>query len=1286
MSDSTTTKAVSSGFTGWKKKLTIVLGAIVALVVVLYFVATSAAFLKGFVLPRASKTLNASITIEDASVSPFSAVSLQGLKVVTTGEPLLEAKSAQVRYSLWDIIKGRINVSEMTIDGATVKIVQNADGTSNLEPILKAVSKSQKEATPKPAKPASPPPALDLKNIALKNAAFSFIQHQTNNNLQTIELASINLTIDQVRNGISGKLNLSTDVNFDQKFTQPAAHHQVQVKASAGFDFVITPELMLQSLKGSTKVEVQNALGQFVELKALSTTLDCDLTPTEIKQLNLSFAQAGDKLGAIQVSGPFDLLKLEGKLKAEILAIDRRVLNMAGAPMGIDFGPTQVTSSNEIVLEKAASVISVIGQLNLHQFSVTQKGNATVPLDLTAKYDASWDKNAQTAFIKAFSFDGKQKSKQLLLATLAKPMKLSLKGTGDAVDESALDLEITGFNLADWKTFAGPYAPAGIINLKVNVLSQQAGKKLSVKTDLSVQDLTVNAGSNHLDHADIVVKASTQVDDFKHVTVPDYHINLDLRKKTALTLDGSAKYEVATGSAELQPQLQVVFAPLLAAFPVPGVTAKDGALKFSGNIKQQVTIEGKQTNAVQTITGNLSLADFTGNLNTNTHLEKFSTAIDCDLTLKNQQALQIGKLNGALHFGKTDAGTFAVSGNYDLKKSAGQVQLKVSNVNEATVLPFIGPALGDISLTSMNLNLNVNAGYDPAGESKVKADIQLANLLLKDKQGKLPAETLAVTLNCDISAFEPAAKTVRAQIRQLSGSVTQGGKAAGKFDVSGNYDAKKQTGQFAVKLQDLNELALRPALASALGDKTLQSISLNISADAQYNGTGASSVKADVKLANLVIKDPKGQLPATPLSIQVGLDGSLNQQILDLRQLQLTLTPTARAKNILQLSGRVDMSKTNVFSGNLKLAADSLDVTPYYDLFTGSTQPEDKIKTAPEPVAAAKSSEQQEPAPVKLPLKNFTVNVDIGKFYLREVELDKWQAALKLDESHVVLNPFSLSYNNAPLTATADVNLAMPGYQYDLTFGAKKLPLEPLVNTFSPSFKGRAKGDIFADVHVKGAGTTGVNLKKNLTGQIGLSFTNANIVITESTLGKIIIYPIAAVLQLPDMLNTPLDNVGALVQLGDGKVNIKTVRVHSPVFIATTQGVIPINDVITNSPLNLPITVALPQNLAKRFSLTGTMPNEPYAPLPDFVKVTGTIGKVDTKIDKVVITELLARAVLGTPAALGGGTGNLLKNIGNALSGQPSTPPPANTNTNAAPTNSKPVITIDPFGLFKKKK
>ncbi|HSH95082.1 MAG TPA: hypothetical protein VK968_13105, partial [Roseimicrobium sp.] len=118
----------------------------------------------------------------------------------------------------------------------------------------------------------------------------------------------------------------------------------------------------------------------------------------------------------------------------------------------------------------------------------------------------------------------------------------------------------------------------------------------------------------------------------------------------------------------------------------------------------------------------------------------------------------------------------------------------------------------------------------------------------------------------------------------------------------------------------------------------------------------------------------------------------------------------------------------------------------------------------------------------------------------------------------------------------------------------------------------------------------------------------------------------------------------------------------------------------------LPLTVSLPQNLAKKFSVTGKTPQDPYAALPNFVSVEGTLGKVDTKVDKLVIAGLTLKAAGGLPVNLGGRTGDTIKGLGNFLTGEkPSTNnttiatnKPSNTQTNKAPGAS------DLLNLFKK--
>src|SRR6185436_11375551 len=120
----------------WLRVISFLFLFLILLLVVAYFVGTSSAFFKGVILPRASKAVGGQITVAEASISPFSHVYLRQLKVQTAGsEPLLQAEEVRLRHGLWSILGGTMKVDEVTVISPVVQLIENADGTSNLDPL-----------------------------------------------------------------------------------------------------------------------------------------------------------------------------------------------------------------------------------------------------------------------------------------------------------------------------------------------------------------------------------------------------------------------------------------------------------------------------------------------------------------------------------------------------------------------------------------------------------------------------------------------------------------------------------------------------------------------------------------------------------------------------------------------------------------------------------------------------------------------------------------------------------------------------------------------------------------------------------------------------------------------------------------------------------------------------------------------------------------------------------------------------------------------------------------------
>jgi uncharacterized protein involved in outer membrane biogenesis len=339
----------------WGRRIGIAFGILILLLVVLYFVATSGAFLKGVILPRAGKSLNAQITVDDASISPFSSVTLKNFRLKTTGsEPLVSANEVRLRYSLMDIIKGHINVDEATLDTPTVLIVKEADGTSNLDPLLKGETKKE-ESKPSDKKNTD----LNIKNVALKNGNVRILEKGKDGTLiKVTALPDLNVTVDQIKSGGAGKVTIESNLLLNNTPGQ-GTNDLLAATIKGGYDFAISSDLAPQSIKGSTKIQVTKAEGSFKDAAGHIASLDADATPSNVNQLGFRFEKGGQQLGQLRVHGPFDLAKKEGTLVVELLSVDRNILNIAGAASGMDFANSAINSTNRVDVTRGATAVAV---------------------------------------------------------------------------------------------------------------------------------------------------------------------------------------------------------------------------------------------------------------------------------------------------------------------------------------------------------------------------------------------------------------------------------------------------------------------------------------------------------------------------------------------------------------------------------------------------------------------------------------------------------------------------------------------------------------------------------------------------------------------------------------------------------------------------------------------------------------------------------------------------------------------------------------------------------------
>ena len=938
----------------WLRWVGMIVGCLVLLVVAGYFVLTSAAFLKGVILPKASAALNARITIADASISPFSKITLQGLKVETTGsEPLLTAAEARLRYSLWDILGGRLNVSEVAIISPTISLVTQADGSSNLDPLTKGAEKTGGGGAKQP--PSTPPttPAkkeavqLNLQRFLLTNATVRMITHHAGGGRDLTEVSQASFSLDNIRNGQTGKLGLGANLAIDQQKPAPGQAAALNAKLNGQFDVALGADLSLTAFKGGLQLQVPQASGALAQANGFSLTLDTDL----------------------------------------------------GA-----------------------------------------------------------DPNQQTAVVRLLELKGSLRDTPMLLAHLSRPLTMSWGGGAAGAPDASLDIIVTNVVLADWRAFAPPdLNPVGRANATLQLTSQQSGKQLNFNLAAHVAELGARLGTNQLADLDVTFSMTGQAKEFKSVEIQNYQSAISRQREMLATARGTVSADLQKHTADAAMHVEAQLQRLLQLMPQPDLALRSGTIEFDSKVQQRDTA------------------------------------------------------------------------------------------------------------------MNANA--------------QLA-------------------------------------VRSLTGNF--GERAFTNLTVDGQFD---------------------------LGLPTPQAV--------------------------------------------------------EFRQCQLTLAPTLRAAtNALNLTGKLNVTDPKAIEGALQLPANTLDVTAYYDLFA-ETPAETSAKSGkpetkpgpPAPSPAPPSGPETEPAPIQLPVKLLTVDVGIGHCYLRELDLAAVKTSVRIESSHVSIKPCEASVNGGPAHAEIDLNLAVPGYEYSLDAGADRVPLEPLANSFSPEYRGRAKGDLLATISLKGKGVTGPSLKSNLAGGLSLSFTNAEVQLAgkraQSLLG-----PIATTLGLSEMLKSPLHGFGTDAKISAGKLDLTRFQLISPAFSAGTMGEIPLASKLSESPIrNWGVNFALSRSLAEKLNLSpkaasatnagaglAPSPGTNYIQLANFVKIGGTVSEPKTQTDKMALLQMGAKVLTELPGGLGKEASKFLNKtdslLGGKLTGNTNTTNSAS--TNAPGTNATPASKL--LDLFKPKK
>jgi hypothetical protein len=214
-----------------------------------------------------------------------------------------------------------------------------------------------------------------------------------------------------------------------------------------------------------------------------------------------------------------------------------------------------------------------------------------------------------------------------------------------------------------------------------------------------------------------------------------------------------------------------------------------------------------------------------------------------------------------------------------------------------------------------------------------------------------------------------------------------------------------------------------------------------------------------------------------------------------------------------------------------------------------------------------------------------------------------------------------LTLNGAPVAGSANFDLGVPGYRYDLNADLQSVPVKPLAQSVLHGQLVDLQGTMSGQMKFTGIGATGADLREHLRGTMSFAATNLDhrVTGTQQPWIQALFGTLVSVLRLPNISQSPIDGIATELQAGQGVLNVKSARINSAACIIEAQGQMRFADILTNSPINFPIRVSIPKS--GRFES-----------LPQFLTLGGTLTAPQPELNPLGVAQLATQL----PGSAGG--------------------------------------------------
>lgn len=1013
-----------------------------------------------------------------------------------------------------------------------------------------------------PAKPGDVP-LLKVSSFAMNYNGFSFLTGKPTVNSLNVNDPEVNLLVYQ-----DGSTNLEGIGGKQLAAGQPAPQKEGGKQPSRLPDFLLKN---LDVTGGNLNITQMNNEGDITSrfsLKNMNASVE-NLTPGEESRMSFNAS-----------------LSMEDKQNQT----------------SVENADVQV--KNVMTLSKDLSKIVVDAEADVTNFKGQFKGNNVEGYRLTSTLDLNKeDQKVNLSPLSVIFKRGSETAARLHAEGNYNPEqgggRFNLEVTD--IDRTLLNLAGSGAGNVDFRNTT--------VNYRADMTISEGGVKKEISGILDMNNFSVLApqiSNQPTEEMNLSVAHQTIMDN-QTVTIPKLDISAVKQGRKVITgnLQQPLTIDLAAMDKQASEAPPVIYdlkadrldlVPFLILAPMPEGTSIKNAV-----LDSDVTINVKGAGQNIGIDGNAKLAGLSGTIqNFDVPPTDLTSSVKMDVSRLSEISIRNLDFGMIRNGEKKNQGS--MNGSVNINQGTGKLNITSLNLDMPSLQPFLPADMltfksGQISATA---NIGLNDQFSSL-DLKGHADVKNLAALVQQEAGSTMFEFNGKT-SLDVS-YDQSGKL---NVKTAEMAMSERGQPGGKVSLSGNLDMPKGEGMFNLNATDVSEKAFQSIVSSRLEDYELTS--LNLSGNQKINinnGYKNLTISGSARAVNPGLRnreEKEDYIP--PLTIALENDFLYTPEKFLVKKADILANPLEKPESLekVTITGEVPMGVDLITNKPpFKVRSEQLTLDRYLPSFLFAEEQSgtsgDSSGSAP---GAAKQEEELEP--LELDYLVFDADVQVDKMNFREIAMSDVKGSVIMGNNELHYPDVTMNIMESPCTMKGSFNFKVPGWKYNFNSHVENLDVAPVVDSLSPTFRGKVTGTANGDIYIEGQGKTDEYLQKHLTGKV------------EGTLkdGEFTRFPILSALARVTKV-TELEQLRFFegivnLEIGEGKIDIVDLFFKGKYQKVGFDGWFGLNKTID---LSVQIALAPPLNeKIKKLQYIGELmtDEEGYSELPVPVGMTGTFN------------------------------------------------------------------------------